>query len=216
MKTKLQMLSVLLACMSWATRADAEFMGSQFEIFHYNSNGGGTFTSQANFNDGNGIVSLQGSYCIQLYNHIYAHTPYNFVYNTAGLIDGHLVANAGEVAWLVTHITPTTVGEQIALQSAIWHVAGNGGAFDLSSSDPNFATYESYLAAAAGKTAPLNSLVWMSPYAGTYNGEASDWVQGQIALNPSPVPEPSSMALASIGGVALAFCAYRRRQNRAV
>jgi len=71
----------------------------------------------------------------------------------------------------------------------------NGGAFDPLTNDFFFASF--------GSTYPSNRIVEVQ-------GFASPRAQG--GGNQSTVPEPSSMALLSLGGIGLAVSAYRRRR----
>jgi|GEM_PF-3909365 len=104
---------------------------------------------------------------------------------------------------------------EAGLQAAIWHLAGMNGAyggfgtFDLFlGADPLYANDPTIVAEylsdiAAGGTAPVNSVLWMTIYSGNTD---HPYVQGQVALG--TIPEPSSMCLAGLGLIGL--LGYRR------
>ncbi len=86
------------------------------------------------------------------------------------------VPNAGAIAWLLTNIGPTahTVDEQSALQAAIWRLEYGLSNFQLDGADNNvsddipndptlIADYKADIAALGSNTAPVSSVLWISP-----------------------------------------------------
>jgi hypothetical protein len=112
---------------------------------------------------------------------------YNAAATTDGTTFGAAVANAGAIAWLLTHVGPTahTEDAQAALQAAIWRLVYGPSNFQLDGADnpgtnddiPNdpalIDDYKADFAALGSNTAPASSVMWIS---------ATDPSQGNFPL----------------------------------
>ena len=103
-------------------------------------------------------VALPYLYCIAEDVNIYVGNTYKTTVSTTGYYNGHLMNNAGQIAWLMTNLAPsaTTLAEQEGLQGAIWQqVYGSNFVFDQTNNDPNvIAAFNADIAALDGHTAP--------------------------------------------------------------
>jgi hypothetical protein len=127
---------------------------------------------------------------------------YNANVTNDGTAFGTSVANAGEIAWLLTNIGPTahTVDAQSALQAAIWRVEYGLSNFQLDGADNNasddnpndptlIADYKADVAALGTNTAPVSSVFWISP---------TDTSSGGSSVQPLVGFQDSSVAVESL------------------
>jgi hypothetical protein len=128
-----------------------------------------------------------------------------------GTIYGIAVPNAGAISWLIANLGPvaTTPVQQGALQAAIWRVE-YGNAFQLDGVDngntPDVpfnamiaSDYRADLAALGNHTAPVSSVLWISPGDSAHTGLKH--VQGLVATTSStpgsPGPTPTQTPTAT-------------------
>ncbi len=127
------------------------------------------------------------------------------------------VPNAGAIAWLLTTYasSATTSLQQDALQSAIWtEIYDNGtytgtGAFVLSGgTGPGTvgALMLTYLTGVG--SSPVSNFLWLSP-----NGVGNTPIE-QALVAAYVTPEPSSFAIAALGGAGFIFYGLRRRKAK--
>jgi hypothetical protein len=146
-------------------------------------------------------TSLTATYCVDIPDAIYLTTYNNATANFDGNVYGTSIPNAGAIAWLIQNLGPlaTTPDQQSALQAAIWRteygnnfqlngVDNNGGRLD-----ENFVIapmYTADLAALGNNTAPVGSVVWISPGTNPGPHPVSPHGQALVAVQAS-VPPPS-------------------------
>lgn len=178
-------LAVMLACS--AARADDLNLGGTFNQIEMNTGtvgGGSIVVSSLNGN------TLAWVYCVDIIDDVYVPADYpNTIVRNDGIVNGSLVNNAGEVAWLLDNYAVAAEGnanQQIALQAAIWHVI-YGNAEYLVNTAPQYSTYSADLTALGSNTDPLSDINWFSPK------NTSDTVY-QGLVGPT-VPEPMSILL---------------------
>jgi len=174
---------------------------------------GGNF--QPNTLDGTPLTYL---YCVSATTDIYVPGTFTSKITTDGTVDGKLVNNGGQIAWLLTNLasSATTGDLESGLQSAIWSVI-YGKNFTLHANNPSAVinAYNADLSALGNNTAPVSDLIWLSNY--DWNGHV---VQPFISLNPNPVPslssvpEPSSLVLTGTGLAICILALLRRRRQR--
>jgi hypothetical protein len=155
-------------------------------------------------------IPLPFMYCVELFTDINVPGSYSADLSTTGVIHGGSIANAGQIAWLVTHIAPTatTQDQQEGLQAAIWQQV-YGSDFSVNQAGTGAGIYANYLAdlaALGSNTAPVSSVLWISPY----NGDGS-WAQGQVSAFSTPVPEPATIALLGLGACCVVGLRLRKR-----
>ncbi|SMF95827.1 PEP-CTERM protein-sorting domain-containing protein [Methylomagnum ishizawai] len=128
--------------------------------------GGGNIGGSSAVIGGHSLAFSQ-FYCVDLFTNASLNATYNASFNTDGLINGNAVTNAGQVAWLLTHIGPTatTQPQFQALQGLIWHLEnGNNAIFDqIGNSAAAVGYYNQYVSALGNHTAPVNSVIWINP-----------------------------------------------------
>ncbi len=166
---------------------------------------GGTFSSPIPMNingtlsnEGGGSIepsSLNGNtlawvYCVDLFRNISVPGTWSSaVVTTTGVVNGSLVNNAGEVAWLLSKYGVAGQGDQAkALQAAIWHVifdgvGGNTVALDSTAPIGVKNDYNNMLAALGSNTGNVSDFLWLTP------GGNNHSYQGLV----TPVPEPTTM-----------------------
>jgi hypothetical protein len=159
---------------------------------------------------------LVASYCVDLFNPVYVGATYDVTtFNTTGSVFGNPVANAGSVAWLITTFgaSAVTPDEHRALQAAVWRTL-YGSNFEVDGADNAIAgnnatmisTYQGYIAALGSNTAPVDSVLWISPQSTNpaYPGVGYSLSQGVVGLRSSAsagaaAPEPGTIALLGLG-----------------
>jgi hypothetical protein len=132
--------------------------------------------------------------------------------NNIGVVNGALINNAGQVAWLLDHYGTGGNGYQAyALQAAIWHVIYDTPDLEYSirdifgsSDDAAVALYNTMLEALRLSTGEgdISRYLWITPI-------GNNGVQGQVAYS---IPEPGTMILLGTGLIGLA--GYGRKRFR--
>jgi len=208
--------------------AQADNPGSDYSISNYGWNGGGLFTSSADFSGtGLHIQPLLDNYCAQEYHDIGAGPLYSFSWNLSGnlyLPDGTEVAvsTAQQIAYLEVYVAPsisniiTDRAAQADFQGAIWDLlyqSNNqlGGQGYLTAGALNYISLANAYVTGGGPSL-VGEVLWISPGNGAYQDQIAYNPGGGPNGGPAPVPEPSSFALLGLGGIGLAFGAYRRRR----
>ncbi|HKI20444.1 MAG TPA: Ig-like domain-containing protein, partial [Isosphaeraceae bacterium] len=143
------------------------------------------FSGEA-FNGGDYLGSLNGTTAVSTYslddevgldgNSVPTPGTYDATVTNDGTAFGTAVPNAGAIAWLLTNIGPTahTEDAQAALQAAVWRLeyglskfqldgADNGANDDIPNDPTLIADYEADFTALGSNTAPISSVLWISP-----------------------------------------------------
>jgi len=175
--------------------------------------------------------SIYPVYCVDLFHNVGVPSNWpNATVSTAGVINGLLVNNAGEVAYILDTIAPqaTTTTQEAAVQALIWTTIYDGSNPPATyvdgnkvTADPNayyYSSYTGYLAELGSHTAALDTVAWVTPDPVNKN------VQGQAFALPSPVapmgggvpisPVPVPAALFFVGPALVGlFGGLRRRSS---
>jgi len=112
-------------------------------------------------------------------------TYYSATATRNGTVYGTTVANAGSVAWLVTHLGPqaATADQQNALQAAIWRTEfGNNFDITTSNNPTLIADYLADLKALGNNTSPVGDVLWITP--DSNQTISFTQVEGIVALPP--------------------------------
>jgi hypothetical protein len=191
----------------------------------YSGGGGSITTSYLNG------VQLPWVYCVDITDNVGVPANYNNTTVTAngtvtvssnnpggggsaginGYVVGNSTAVAGKIAWILDNYANAAIGNpgaEEAVQSAIWRVI-YGTAFTVQDSGVNTAM-NNILTALGINTAALNSVFWLSPDGNGLNGAAGPGLEQ--ALVTAAVPEPSTFAIAALGGAGFIFYGLRRRK----
>lgn len=233
------LMIVALACVALARTANADVyqlisapnagtaVGGTLNGVNTSITGGGIFNSKLNG------VALQNNYCLDISEHISLTTYSSAVVTSNGTIYGHPENNAGSIAWLLKNENTSgtnTAYKQAAMQGLIWELVSPNAwsgvtpqnfvwvdTLNTSTANTYHTQYKNDLAAALSASgnnlsAWISLAYWISP-------GPSNTVQAQVALNPNVpppvitvVPEPSSFALAGLGGIGLLVNSIRRRR----
>jgi len=200
-------LAVVLG--SSAARADDLYLGGPFNTFNFYIDNVkttvGAGSVQNSTLDGNGLAFI---YCVDLFNDINVSGDYNeTAIDTTGYVNGSLVHNAGEIAWLLDQYAVAAEDDttaQMALQAAIWHVE-YGAAYYLDPLSAADSLYNSDLASLGANTYAISNYDWITPMGAGDSGP----LQGQVAPL-SAVPEPMSIFL--LGTVLLCTVSLLKRR----
>ncbi len=167
-------------------------------------------------------TQLSYVYCVGLFTdvNVPADYPDTLVTNN-GMVNGALVNNAGEIAWLLDHFataaTTNTVDQQ-ALQAAIWTVEYNGQGSssslpvvtaDKSQSYYVQGIYNTDMTELGSNTDPVSDINWFSPGNGSgtvYQGLVGPLISGEV-------PEPTSILL--LGTVLMVAAVSMKRKKLA-
>jgi hypothetical protein len=209
---KLLILTLAVTLGGSAAFADTEdlYLGGTYNTFSYFENGA-PGTNPASPVGGGSIMpsTLNGKalawvYCVGLFTDVNVPEDYpNTIVQNNGMVNGALVTNAGEIAWLLdtyANAAVTDVNAQEGLQAAIWSVEYNSLSLGhpVVTGDPSAAYYSDYshdltaLAASSVLTqnADIGTIDWFTP-----GGANNFGVQGLVGPGPSAVPEPTSILL---------------------
>lgn len=204
MKTRyLWILALAVMLGGGAARADDLNVGGNFNWVPLSTGdvGGGSITVSY-LNGG----QLSWLYCVDLNHTITVPGDYNNTTTTSnGVVNGGLVNNAGQVAWLLDHYATADIGNtnaQTALQAAIWHEIYGVG---LNGSSPYWnstiqADYTAYITGVGSD--PLANVKWFSP---GIQGDPTVY-QGLVG----PVPD-GGVTLLLLGGALVGLETLRRR-----
>jgi hypothetical protein len=154
-------------------------------------------------------------YCVDLFHDVSVPGTYNALVTNTGVANGNYIHNANEIAFLLKTYGAgaTTRDQQAALQAAIWSVEYDGtGASPFnhvvtlaSGETPGAMAYYATYMTSIG-SASVSNFLWLTP------GGASDFgIQGLITAN---TPEPSTLAIAGLSALGLAY-SLRRKARRA-
>jgi hypothetical protein len=177
--------------------ADDLKLGSNYNVLTIDENnspvtvGGGAVLPS--YLDG---YALPYVYCVGLFTDVYVPDDYpDTLLTNNGVVNGAMINNAGEIAWLIDNYGVAAEGnqnDQEALQAAIWTVeydntSVTGEPVVTGDSGQSYYSQEQTdLNALGSKTAALSTITWMSPG----NGSGTEY-QGLITT----VPEPMSILL---------------------
>jgi hypothetical protein len=215
---------VALACGNRAY-ADTLYVGSppgpQFTITYNNSLFGGTGTTTETGSGGNfqnstlNGAALPWVYCTDIRNDITVPGTYDSTtVSTNGSQTGQpggTVHNSDQVAWLLLNnanaaLTNTTL--EANLQAAIWYEEYGTSNITLTFTVGSYAGAQALIAAIPGSVSGYTSQVlWLSPDSSGANGLPPGIYQGLVTA----VPEPSSLAVAGLGGLAMLMFLRRRK-----
>lgn len=204
---KMKKVLVLATCMvlllAGAAQAGVLQLGDDYTSIHgiwgssHETWGGGSFEPSS----WNG-TPLEFVYCVDAL-HSLSSSGYNSASaTTTGVVNGSLVHNAGQVAWLLDHFGTAGNGDEAyALQAAIWHViyegAGRHGTdkYNIDRTEHLDAVdlYDTMLLALGSKTADISGYLWITP-----GGNNCEKQQGLVASIRS-VPEPGTFFLLGSG-----------------
>ncbi|MFI5457356.1 MAG: PEP-CTERM sorting domain-containing protein [Isosphaerales bacterium] len=205
-----------LACENRA-HADVLVLGGDFTSFNYTFEGtdykpGGAGSIDPSTLNG---ISLPWVYCTDIKDDIPVPATYN---NTTVTFNGvqtttengtAVTTNAGQVAWMLGQYANAAIGDDVkqeALQAAIWKaIYGNKFSVDASNSATLISDYNAIVAAAAGQSASLSSVSWLSP---AVAGSSTIYQ----SLVTSVVPEPSSLSIAGLSILGFLGYGWRRRK----
>jgi hypothetical protein len=169
------------------------------------------------------ISSLNGTqlayvYCVGFFTDVYVPDDYpDTAVTNNGVVNGAVVNNDGEIAWLLDNFAVGSLGNTIdeqALQAAIWTVEYDGQGVNSAlpvitgdSTQSYYSQYEADLTALGSNTAALNTIDWFSPG----NGSGTVY-QGLVGPATSGVvPEPTSILLF---GTVLLFSARLMKRRK--
>ena len=141
-------------------------------------------------------VTLPWVYCVGLYTDVYVSADYDkTVVTNNGYVNGSLVTNAGNIAYLLDTYATAYAGnthEEASLQAAIWQIeygasSSPGTGVVIQSVVGGDLTLFNTLLTAGRATAPLDTIRWLSP-----KNSSSTVYQGLVTIG---TPEPSTLAI---------------------
>jgi len=217
------LLGLFMATTGTGARADTVSIGGtysgQFDMIvngQVGSYGGGNVGGSSGVSGGN-AMTFAAFFCADLFTDANLNTTYSATYNQSGVIGGHAVVAAGQIAWLIDNIARdlTTQAEYQGLQGLIWELESPGVVqFDTNDNSASaVAYYHAYMTALGSNTAPVSDVYWVNPV----NGLGQYAYQGFVAATHQQLtaaPEPASLAMLGAGLAGLAGL-RRRGQNQA-
>jgi hypothetical protein len=161
-------------------------------------------------------------YCVGFFTDVFVPDDYpDTTVTTNGVVNGAMVHNAGEIAWLLDNFAVASLGTTIdeqALQAAIWSVEyDDSSAPAIITGDPGQSYYSQYqadLTALGSKTADLDTIDWFSPGNGSgtmYQGLVGPGSGGTGTGLQGEAPEPTSILL--FGTVLMFFAGIMKRKT---
>lgn len=214
-KTILVLVLVALLPVASAS-ADSLVLGGTYNVVSYELSGTNYTVGGGSFD----VSRLNGEelpwvYCVDLMHYISPNGSYPYTeVRTDGFVNGALVNDAGQVAWLLGTYASSAAGNntmEAALQGLIWE-AIYGASFTFKPTTAQNAYFAPW-SAVAFQSGNVGDYRWLTPDSRCYSqtGAApAGCAQGLVTYK--PVPEPGSTLLL-LGAGLFGLSAWRRRRR---
>ena len=214
MKKLLVLLAVVALLPVAQVSADSLVIGSgsnsvsfTFGLQNYSGVGAGSFdVSKLNG------TSLPWLYCVDLDHYISLNTTYSYaLVRNDGEVNGSVVKNAANVAWLLDNYASLAAGnntKEAALQGLIWE-AIYGSDFTFWSSNSSYAQYLEWKPEVFG-SGDIAKYSWLTPDSRCLNNSCYERECKQGLVTYQPVPDGGATALL-LGAALAGLAAFRRR-----